>query len=908
MKKTIYSLGILALTAFSFASCQKELTPEKDREGKLVTVTFVAESTNTKSGVATEGSTSVSYKWTTDDVNNMKLFTVGEDSDGKEVLTEVTDAVVTKVSDTKLTITATLAEESVVRAYLSEEQTSGGAPRIMAAQSPLSNSFDPVADILISEDETVSGSMPEEGLIFNRQVVINKMTLHNLVEGEKVKKVILTSDKGLNGHWDGSKMVANSNGGNKLTLLYDDFVVSSAGTFPVYFVTMPNAGHKLSIEVQTDQKIYYKTIESTTLDFNLGEFTKFNVGLPTGTPVTGFVGGNYAIGNPDGTKIAVLWKSGDNNLKSIDVTKDSEGNLICAPNVEIKESIFTFAESTDEDYPGMFTIQDHNELYLYAASSGSNHLMAKSSLDADCYWDISQNADGSYSIVASKSSNRNVMQNNGSIFSCYASASQTAIVLYPAENVINDDTPLIEVTSENPIGVPAEGGSYTIQYILHNKISGEKIVFDPNVDWITDPEISDNEITFNVEAQESGAVARTGVITLSYEGAEDVEIEVNQAAGEGGVNTYTYVFTSKSWAATLDGTAANWSSGKDGSQMQSGRGVQITTGVSGANATSPVSFNSVSKIVVTYSTNADKGAGSIAVKVGTNAAVSQSVTKTGGTTDRTLVYDFSPEQSGTVLMTVNCTTNSIYIKSIAITAISTTEPVAPTEYTVTCLGVSNGTISASPTRATAGQVITLTATPASGYEFDSWDVKDASNTAITVGNNNTFTMPASNVSVSATFKAVQTITGPRYEKISAISEGSFLIVVGDQAASSTGSGLSVSTVTVSNNTIASDSTVDAYAITITSVGNNQYTLVMGEKYIGYKGSGTDLANTGNGTTNNYKWTITMQADGTALIKNVGTTSRFIGLSADGTQFKAYSTSNNGLSTYPQPTLYKYVSE
>ena len=51
-----------------------------------------------------------------------------------------------------------------------------------------------------------------------------------------------------------------------------------------------------------------------------------------------------------------------------------------------------------------------------------------------------------------------------------------------------------------------------------------------------------------------------------------------------------YQFQSKSWTAVLGDnvTAANWTSGKDGNSYAAGQGVQITTGVSGANATSPI--------------------------------------------------------------------------------------------------------------------------------------------------------------------------------------------------------------------------------------------------------------------------------------------------------------------------------
>ena len=137
----------------------------------------------------------------------------------------------------------------------------------------------------------------------------------------------------------------------------------------------------------------------------------------------------------------------------------------------------------------------------------------------------------------------------------------------------------------------------------------------------------------------------------------------------GAVSTYaqkttTYKFTSKSWNADN----GNWTSGKDGTQLNASQGVQITTGTSGANATSPISFENVSKVVVTYSTNSKNGAGSVAIQVGSNTTQSKDVTKEGGTTDRTLEYTYTDSESGNVKITVTCTTNSVYIKSVDITA------------------------------------------------------------------------------------------------------------------------------------------------------------------------------------------------------------------------------------------------
>ena len=76
----------------------------------------------------------------------------------------------------------------------------------------------------------------------------------------------------------------------------------------------------------------------------------------------------------------------------------------------------------------------------------------------------------------------------------------------------------------------------------------------------------------------------------------------------------------------------------------------------------------------------------------------------------------------------------------------------PTMYTVTVSSsIAHGKVSVDKTSAEAGATIKLTATAVSGYELDSYSVKDASANELTV-TDGTFTMPKSNVTVSATFK------------------------------------------------------------------------------------------------------------------------------------------------------------
>ena len=91
--------------------------------------------------------------------------------------------------------------------------------------------------------------------------------------------------------------------------------------------------------------------------------------------------------------------------------------------------------STDAGY---FGFQALNGNYLYAAGSSSNYLKTKEyaggTLDNDSKWKVTLSA-GKFTVQADKSTNGNIMQfnynsNNPTIFSCYGSASQTAVLIY----------------------------------------------------------------------------------------------------------------------------------------------------------------------------------------------------------------------------------------------------------------------------------------------------------------------------------------------------------------------------------------------------------------------------------------------------------------------------------------------
>ena len=134
----------------------------------------------------------------------------------------------------------------------------------------------------------------------------------------------------------------------------------------------------------------------------------------------------------------------------------------------------------------------------------------------------------------------------------------------------------------------------------------------------------------------------------------------------------TYTFQSKSWTAVLgnSSTPANWTSGKDGAGFAASQGVQVTSNASGANATSPISYSNISKIVVVYNTNKSAGQGVVKIQVGDNTEKSNNVAYSGSGDGRYANYTTEFDninQSGFVKLTVTCSTNSIYIHQIIIT-------------------------------------------------------------------------------------------------------------------------------------------------------------------------------------------------------------------------------------------------
>lgn len=219
------------------------------------------------------------------------------------------------------------------------------------------------------------------------------------------------------------------------------------------------------------------------------------------------------------------------------------------------------------------------------------------------------------------------------------------------------------------------------------------------------------------------------------------------------------------------------------------------------------------------------------------------------------------------------------------------EYVAPVLYNVTVAeGLENGTVVANPVQAEEGETVTLTITPAEGYELDVLTVKAGENDVEV--SENTFAMPAADVTVSATFKE-QTEPTPEpevfaYQKyiIKNVESGMFWGAGNDWGTQASlvahpeyvkldpnGDGTYKLESQVNNggtNYYFNGSYMDndqPVALTITKLENGNYTIANGTNYYGWDGTSTVLGQNLAADSKNAEWTIQSLDDAKAALAN-----------------------------------------
>lgn len=98
--------------------------------------------------------------------------------------------------------------------------------------------------------------------------------------------------------------------------------------------------------------------------------------------------------------------------------------------------------------------------------------------------------------------------------------------------------PALEITSPATISIGQEGDIATITYNVQNPVEGVSVTAEADVDWINSFDYTTSgEVSFIVDTNNDAS--RTGVVTLSYEGAESKTVTIQQ----NGVGEIIYDFS-----------------------------------------------------------------------------------------------------------------------------------------------------------------------------------------------------------------------------------------------------------------------------------------------------------------------------------------------------------------------------
>ncbi|MBQ6371751.1 MAG: hypothetical protein IJJ22_01345, partial [Oscillospiraceae bacterium] len=232
--------------------------------------------------------------------------------------------------------------------------------------------------------------------------------------------------------------------------------------------------------------------------------------------------------------------------------------------------------------------------------------------------------------------------------------------------------------------------------------------------------------------------------------------------------TFTFSFTAETTSYTVTYAVANgtWSDGSTGNKTETVTSGQKPVNVptemkpntgytGGAWNTNPAETIITADVTFTFSFTAEAPAGSYTVTVtndGHGAAVASHESGAQGTevTLAATPSDGYKFKEWTVLAGgVTITGNKFTIGTANVEVKAVFEEIT---YVVTVGTATHGKVTVDKTSAPKDAKVTITISPDSGYVLDKLTVKDPANNEIAV-TSNAFTMPACNVTVSATFKA-----------------------------------------------------------------------------------------------------------------------------------------------------------
>ena len=528
MKKLFNSLFVIIAAMVTFAGCAKEEIAAPETK----TVQFFAESIETKTAFGTPDGTTYPTLWTENDEKVKLLLNLNEE---KVSNITVSDDFKTATFSAEFELNGenpsvapfTFYALTPSSAYLGKnaERFSVTIPN---AQTPLENSVDEAAQILYAVSESYEELPSEVAFHFNHFTAYGKLSFKNLnLDGATVESIALTSDVNIAGRWnymiaDGT--FAENSGSSSITLTTDK-------TENIWFACAPTdlSNTTLKVTVNTDKGQLVKEVKlGADRKFEAGKIAKFAVdmeGITFGKSVvyelvtapTEITPESKIIIVAAESELALSTTQNNNNRGQASIKKSDDGLTITNPGDDVQ--VLTIEDGVDF---GTVAFNTGNG-YLFAASSGSNHLKTQTTLDANASWLVTISEEGVATILAQGTNTRNLLQHNttSNIFSCYAADKpQKPVSIYKLQGSGTVLENYLKV-SKNAISVGCDETSAT--FTVYSDLTW-KATAGAGCRVTTDG----NTVTVSFGTNTS-ATEKTYTVTVSAEGADSQTVTITQA-------------------------------------------------------------------------------------------------------------------------------------------------------------------------------------------------------------------------------------------------------------------------------------------------------------------------------------------------------------------------------------------
>lgn len=557
MKKIFKSLFLMAAASAAIIACNKE-APSKieENEEDLVEVTIIAGNPATEDATKTEIEGLNPY-WSVGDAIGV--------SNGTSTNYKFTTGIESRSATASFIGTTDVSSQ--LYAYYPYQNNgdksvtdSGAKVDIPSTQYPTVSSFDGAADIMVAKGFTVDpANTTVNDLEFKRLGAIVKVILidkENTMEGSQhPSSISITAESNLVGrvYIDMVNQQLGDlyyGGSGTVTAEYNSttqYVLN--GSNAAYFIVYPQKiaeGTTLTVAASTEGYAISKDIEVPTggITLEAGKITTLNINL-LAAHITEATSG-AALPFED----SFSWQTATSGgITTVPSDKYSAFSTLYADKGPGKVRMSTGSAvghltTVDLDLRSAFHVIVNAEIY------NTNQTKIKVSVDDDdpqvASEYLGEVKDYIFNFPAATSKSKVKIFTEGKQAVLNSIQIITGTYVFP---------PVINVTSDNPMGVDNTGGAQTIEYEIENATEATltAALQDPEDTWISNINYNTvGKVTFDVAAQVANAPARSAVIVLSYDGADDVEVTVNQAAGSGGTTTKTLSISS---ATVVNGTS-----------------------------------------------------------------------------------------------------------------------------------------------------------------------------------------------------------------------------------------------------------------------------------------------------------------------------------------------------------------